>query len=394
MKTIIVVYEGAADEPIKELDGRTPLQVSRARNATRLAQSGCAGLILPHRLRAPWQRVGVLAQACGLDRSRAQALRRGPVEAWNLKPPPKAGSYVFRGELITEDEEIIRNVDVVGLGLEETAELAEALNRTLGSQRCRIHAVAPGGLSIVSTDIGEDVVESMPASQILGQHLGEAMPRGRGYAPVRELMNKAAELLRGHPVNEVRVDLGENPANALWIWGGGHWPDSAPEGRAVRDGVMLSRSIEGRGLARMLGMETISLLDPLNANDEPWFRIPEVVSSMQRHDFMVADINAPLAGGRFGSPVEKVRQLDRMDQNLLGPLVEVLDAYRPYRLVLVAGCAISSVSGQPASISLPILVGGDELNADSVDRWDEQACTRGALGSMYLEEFMQRVWKS
>ena len=45
MKTVVVIVEGAADVPRKELEGRTPLAVARCPVATRLATEGQCGLL-------------------------------------------------------------------------------------------------------------------------------------------------------------------------------------------------------------------------------------------------------------------------------------------------------------------------------------------------------------
>ena len=45
MKYAIIIPDGAADEPLKELDGGTPLQVARTPNMDRLAAMGRMGLV-------------------------------------------------------------------------------------------------------------------------------------------------------------------------------------------------------------------------------------------------------------------------------------------------------------------------------------------------------------
>ena len=45
MKYFLIVPDGAADEPLAELDGKTPLEVARTPNLDKLAESSLVGSV-------------------------------------------------------------------------------------------------------------------------------------------------------------------------------------------------------------------------------------------------------------------------------------------------------------------------------------------------------------
>ena len=104
-------------------------------------------------------------------------------------------------------------------------------------------------------------------------------------------------------------------------------------------------------------------------------------------------LEAPREAGQYGSPVEKVRALDVLDQMVLGPLVQVLDdGFRPYRILLIAEGGACAETGRRFAAPLPAVVAGDGITPDEAKRWEERACAKGGLGSMTLSCFANDLW--
>ena len=217
----------------------------------------------------------------------------------------------------------------------------------------------------------------------------------------RSLLNEFLEDLQDvNPVlrrmleNEVRVDLGENPANALWLWGGGTAEALGPlRAQSRPDGLVLSRGRTARAVANLTGMSYLEHKDPFAEEPEPQV-VPVValVEALRGRDLILVHVPSPHEMGGYGDATRKVRALDRLDINLLAPLKTVLDAYRPYRLALLPDGAVSSDTGLPLADALPVLLAGEGIEPDEVDRWDEPACAGGGLGSMDIEHFSQILW--
>src|SRR6478736_5678012 len=100
MKYLVLVPDGCADEPLPELDGRTPLEVARMPNLARLAASAEVGLaeVIPPGL-PPGSDVGNLA-ILGYDPAEYHT-GRAPIEAAAMGVELAPGEVAFRCNLVT-----------------------------------------------------------------------------------------------------------------------------------------------------------------------------------------------------------------------------------------------------------------------------------------------------
>src|SRR5215470_3894347 len=100
MKYLVLVPDGCADEPLPELDGRTPLEAARMPHLARLAATAEVGLaeVIPPGL-PPGSDVGNLA-ILGYDPAEYHT-GRAPIEAAAMGVELASGEVAFRCNLVT-----------------------------------------------------------------------------------------------------------------------------------------------------------------------------------------------------------------------------------------------------------------------------------------------------
>jgi hypothetical protein len=64
-------------------------------------------------------------------------------------------------------------------------------------------------------------VTSWSPEEAAGRAMRETLPTGRDAQRIRRLMNEMQMLLHAHDCNETRTALGQQAANAVWLWGFG-----------------------------------------------------------------------------------------------------------------------------------------------------------------------------
>ena len=394
MKRITVVYEGVCGQPLPEFEERTPLEAARCHHAARIATAGRGGVVEPMSSTRAWPQAALLSALSGISPEHALRLRRGPVEAVAVEGALASSMSVFRGDFVTLDEGVIESSRVAGLRLEETVELAGALGSAFEADGVYVAATGPG---TVAVGFPEALVQGMdpdPPYEMQGSTAQEHWPSAKSSPLFRSVLKRSVEILEDHAVNEVRLDLGENPANGLWLWAGGEpvVPGSMQAGRSPY-GVVTNSQL-GRGIAALCASESLGLSIPWSGEDEePAWSLPDLVELLRRCETVLIYVESPMEGGRYGAPVEKVRALDVLDQVLLGPLVQVLnEGFRPYRIALIAEGGACARTGQRFATPLPVVVAGDGITPDETVRWDEHACTTGCLGSMDLGSFSGKLW--
>lgn len=390
MKTVLVIIEGASDLPQKEFEGRTPLQRARCPVARRLALEGRCGLmgaVASEQDRRPEFLLGAL---CGASLSDAAQLWRGPLEAEGSGLDTGAYRWACRANFVTMDDGVMRESRVQRMSMEETRLLCAAMQSDFDSKQLCVSAVAPSRAVVLLNPEGEDPVVAGNPAWLQAMDAESALPAGKKGAWVRDMLTRSAALLAGQTVNDVRIDLGENPATHMWLWGGGRItkPTSFFGGRAAR-GVMLTQSVMARGLAKHAGLRVIDMESPWGVEDgDPVFDEKAFRVAVDHAETLVVYVEAPLEGADFGPAVDKVRMLERLDIKLLGPLVALLEQTGPFRLLVTADNA-SSPRYRDFGGTAPLVLWSGALRGDGVEHFDEPSCAEGTLGIVKPEKVFE-----
>ncbi|MBE3135658.1 MAG: phosphoglycerate mutase, partial [Acidobacteria bacterium] len=222
MKYVIVIPDGAADRPTDALTGRTPFEVARTPHMDRIAAGGRLGTVqtVPSGL-APGSDVAILS-LLGYDPTKVYT-GRAPLEAAARGIDPRPDDWVFRCNLVTVADEHMVDYSAGHIKTPEAHVLIRALEDRFGTDMLRFY---PGvGYRHLVVIRGEKFkVRTTPPHDILGQPIKRHLPKGKNSARLRELMEASREVFADHAINQVRRDLGENPASQIWLWGEGQRP--------------------------------------------------------------------------------------------------------------------------------------------------------------------------
>ncbi|MBU0679100.1 MAG: hypothetical protein KJ626_13425 [Verrucomicrobia bacterium] len=388
MKWIGVIYEGVGDIAVPQLDGRTPLQVARCACAAELAVRGRSGLLGPVKEHAITRAEQLLALAAGVPADRAHAWLRGPVEAAGYEVDLDGVDFVYRGDFVTLDGDKLRSGSVE-LSREETVLLTDILNRAWVGYDAEAVVAEPGKVMVLLRGGAGSLPEGQAPHLVEGRPVDDSLPSGRGHEKVRGLFLRAREALAQESVNEVRLDLGENPANGIWLWGGG-----APVRRQSDTfagevgGCVLTQSPLARGVAALCGMDILDMRDLWSLDEGEWpdFRIAGLIEALREKNFLMVFVSSPHPGGRYGTAAEKVRALDKLDQFVLRPLLTIVEAHRPFRLFLTTDRVVSSVTQRAEEGNVPFLLVGEGVDADAAAGWNEMEAGRGAFGRVHPKD--------
>lgn len=329
MKYIVILCDGMADEPLEELDGRTPLEAARTVNMDRLAAASEIGMVrtVPEGM-APGSDTANLS-VIGYD-PRKYYSGRSPLEALSIGAEMGENDVSFRCNLVTLSEEEDRYEDRVILDhssgeipTEEAAALVEALREGHGREGYTFYV----GTSYRHLLIQKDgkVTDLTPPHDILTKRIGEYLPED----PVlREMMVRSYEILKDHPVNVKRRAEGKNPANSAWFWGAGTRPalPSFEEKTGVK-GAMISAVDLLKGIAAGSGMHNIIVEGAnggLHTNYAGKARAAVKALTEDGYDFVYVHIEAPDEMGHQGNAEDKIKAIEYIDDQVIGPVADAL----------------------------------------------------------------------
>ncbi len=263
MKYIILVGDGMADYPIREIGNKTPLEVAKIPNMDFVAQNGKVGLVrtVPVGF-APASDVATLS-IIGYDPIKYYS-GRGPLEAANMGIKLGPDEIAFRCNLVTNDNGLMADYSAGHITSKEAATLIKFLDKILGSGKIRFYpGVSYRHLMIVrdaSLKKALQKVECEPPHDITGMPIKEHLPKGEGAEFLIKLMEDSRAVLSSHEVNHVRIDLKENPANMIWLWGQGI-ATKMPSFREKFgvEGSVISAVDLIKGIGKSIGLDVINV---------------------------------------------------------------------------------------------------------------------------------------
>ena len=363
MKYVILHADGIADHSRQELDGRTPLQASSTPYLDRLAQGGELGLLAaaPESVRPGSGLTGTAI--LGYDPKKYYQ-GPGPLEAASLGVAIGEHDVVYRCTMVTlradaqsgskgglnEIKKLGPHVEMddatAGLiSTEEARELIEAINEQLGSEMIQFYP-GLGHRHLMVWVNGKSRAVCTDPHVLVGRPIADALPTGDGSDILWKLMDASFQILRDHPLNDERQKAGQKPANCLWLWGQGRavlWPSLSE--RFKMSGVVISQSDVHRGLGIMAGLGAVDVARL--ASTDLRAQAAVALDELKKKDFAYVHVELP-DEVIFGQDVAaKVKGIEAVDRELVGPLLEGLAKLGSHRIVAL--CDSGSVHhGQAA----------------------------------------------
>jgi len=218
-KYVIIVPDGAADEPLEQFEGRTPLEAAETPNMDRVSIEGRQGLVrtVPDGFE-PGSDVAQMS-LLGYDPSRYYT-GRAPIEAAAQNIRLGMDDWVFRCNLVTIADGMMADHSAGHISTKEGSSLIKELQKHIADDRISLHTGVSYRHLLVLKGMDFDV-RTYPPHDHIGKPVEKLLPRGKGSDLLIQLMNQSQQLFAGHEINKVRQDLGENPVSSIWLWGQG-----------------------------------------------------------------------------------------------------------------------------------------------------------------------------
>jgi 2,3-bisphosphoglycerate-independent phosphoglycerate mutase len=265
---------------------------------------------------------------------------RGPLEAANLGVELGELDVAFRCNLITATSDTLTDYSAGHVSSKEAAVLMRALDKELGSERVKFYpGVSYRNLMLVKRGAEENLqdVACRPPHDIAGEPIEKNLPRGQGAELLLRLMRESRRVLEAQEVNHVRLDLKENPANMIWLWGQGEKPSFPPfsEKFGLSGGVISAVDLI-KGLGKILGMEVVNVPGATGYYDTDYAgKAAAALKCLKKNDFVFVHVEAPDEAGHNGDLREKITAIERFDQMIVGAVLQAFKRKKDFRLLVL-----------------------------------------------------------
>ena len=326
-KFALVIPDGAADEPLEALGGKTPLQAAHTPEMDAIAREGILGRSknVPARF-LPGSDVATLS-LFGYDPEEVFT-GRAPLEAAAAGVKLGPDDWAIRCNLMHTQDGNLTDFTAQHLSSPEAKVLIAALEGCLGRREIEFYpGVSYRNLMIYRGGRGEPApfdatTTTTPPHDHPDQPYADYLPIGAGSDLLRELIERGTDVVEQHQVNLDRMNKGLRPANLVWLWGQGKAP-KLPKFQVVHGlkGAIISAVDLVRGVALLAGWDRIDVKGATGYLDTDYAAKGQAgVKALQDHDIVCVHVEAPDEASHEGRADAKVAALEAIDRAIVGPL--------------------------------------------------------------------------
>lgn len=400
MKTIIILGDGMADEPIAALGNKTPLQAAKKPYIDLLAAKGKSGELdtIPPGFK-PGSEIANLS-VLGYDVPKVFE-GRGSLEAASMGVDILPGEMAMRCNLICIEDGKIKNHSAGHISSEEAAELILFLDEKLNDGKVSFYP----GISyrhLLKLKGGDKHLDCTAPHDVTGTPFKDVMIKAENDNAkesadyLNGLILKSQELLKDHPVNLKRIAAGKDPANSIWPWSPGYRPQmqTLQELYGIKNGSVISAVDLIMGIGVYAGLRLIHVEGATGLYDTNYEgKAQAAIDTLKDEDFVYLHIEASDEAGHEGDYDLKVKTIEYLDNRVVRPIYEAIkDWDEPVTIAVLPDhptpCAIKTHTNKP----IPFLIYRTGGESDNVQVYDEFESPKGAYGLIRGREFMETLF--
>ena len=364
MKYLVVLYDGMADYPVPELDGKTPMEVAKKPNFDAMGKKGVIGTVktVADSLK-PGSDVANLS-ALGYDAEKCYT-GRSPLEAVSIGVDLRDDDVTMRCNTVTlSDEENYEDKTMVDysagdISTAEAAEIIKTVEEHFGNDIYRFY----NGVSYRHCLVwhgGTTALGSMtPPHDISGRVIGKYLSDSPNATDLIRMMKESYDLLKNHSVNKKRIAEGKRPANSIWLWGEGTKPSLEPfYDKFGLKGSIISAVDLLKGIGGCAKMNTPNVEGATGYIDTNFEGKAQAAAEEFRkgQDFVYIHIEATDECGHRHEPENKVRAIELIDEKVLPIVLKELEKYDDYKVMILPDHPTPIVTMTHARDPVPFMI--------------------------------------
>jgi 2,3-bisphosphoglycerate-independent phosphoglycerate mutase len=222
---------------------------------------------------------------------------------------------------------------------------------------------------------------TQPPHDIPEKPIADYLPSGPGAELLRQLMADSHRLLADHPINVARRRVGQRPATQIWLWGQGQAPHLTRFlDRFGLTGAILSGVDLVRGVGSLLGWEILDVPGMTDYLDNDYAAQGQAaVAALDRYDVVCVHVEASDEASHEGRVDAKVEALEKIDRDIIGPLLKVLPNYSAWRLLVTPDHPTPLRTRAHARGKVPFVIAGTDIPPLGQTSYDEATAALSPL---------------
>lgn len=329
MKYAIIIPDGAADDPLPQLGGRTPLQAAHTPFMDEIARLGRLGTVrtVPDGFESGSD-VATMS-LLGYDPA-VYHTGRAPLEAAAQRIPLSPDDWVFRCNFVTTKDGLMKDHSAGGIADVEARRLLDLLTRSGDvPPGFALHAgVSYRNLLVYKGPQAFDL-KTKPPHEMLDEPLDRWLPTGEGSDILRKMIAASRDTLAAADAGAV---------SQIWLWGQGH-PPAMPtfaERFGVHNGAMISGVDLLRGLANLLGWDVVNVPGMTSFHDTDYAgQGVATCAALKQFDLVLSHVESPDEASHQADVETKIAAIEAIDRHVVGPVLMALRQEKDWRILVL-----------------------------------------------------------
>lgn len=391
MKYVVLLCDGMADYPLKELDGETPMSKSFTPNMDILAKNSVIGLV----------KTVADGMKPGSDVANLSVLGYDPAVCYTGRSPLEAGSIgidmlpsdvSFRCNLVTvsddpkfEDRTLV-DYCADDISTEEAEKLVKFLASHFDNDEFKLYSGVSYRHCLIWNNGTLDVGTLTPPHDITGRKVTDYVPDHPNAEKLFDMMKKSYDLLKDHPVNKARIKRGLRPANCIWLWGEGV--------RANLDNFFKCYGLKGsmisavdllKGIGKFAGMNVVNVSGATGYIDTNFRGKAEAALKELENgqDFVYIHVEAPDECGHRHEIENKVKAIEIIDKEILGTMLPELNRYDDFKIMILPDHPTPLALKTHTNDAVPFMIYTKSVRVDGKPAFTEKTAAETGL---YIEK--------
>ncbi|RLG10482.1 cofactor-independent phosphoglycerate mutase [Candidatus Pacearchaeota archaeon] len=412
MKYIVIVGDGMSDLPIKELNGKTPLEVANTKWMDFIAKEGKVGLLKTLMKGMPYSSETANLSILGYDPRKYYLGGRGPFEAKSLGINLKGNEIVIRINFITVENGILKHYSAENISTKESKILINELNKKFGiKNELKFYpGVGYRGVLILKNPIKNpnkysEKLKFWPPHELKGKEIKRYFPKPleKNAEKTAEILNEiiinSQKILSKSKVNKRRIQKGNLPANMIWFWSAGKYREIPKfKDKFKISGAIISAVSLIKGIGKAIGLSVIDVPNATASFDTNYKGKAEyALNALKDDDFVYIHVKAPDDLSHDGDVKRKIKAIELIDKEIVGRIIKKMQNLKyNFKIAILSDHTTSTQTGKhtPDPVPFAIYSSLNKNRRDLVKEFNENSATHGSYGLKQGTEFMKILLKN
>jgi 2,3-bisphosphoglycerate-independent phosphoglycerate mutase len=389
LKAILIVADGMADRPVRELGWKTPLEAASKPVLDQIAKTGICGIIDPIAPGIPPGSDAATLAMLGYEPVKFYS-GRGALEALGSGVTVLPSDVGFRCNFATVKENLVVLDRRAGrIDNEDATKLAASLQKISLPKSFKVEFLFKNTVQHravlvlrgpkLSAAISDSDPETDGKKVLQVKPLDKSAEAERTSKIVNTLMHEFRGVLKEHPVNTRRAEQRLPQANIILCRGAGTVPKIVPlhEQFSIKPACVAAVSLI-KGVCKAAGMSLISVRGATGTPQTDYSaKAIAAVHALRTHDFVFLHVKAADVASHDGDVELKVEVIEKIDR-MLGYVVDYVDGDSTF-LAVTADHTTSVATRNHEGDPVPVAIAGPYVRRDDVTEFGERMCARGGL---------------